>query len=103
MVTENPRISGTTVRQPAFEGGKRPPKRQTGGQLPFRQTISDNGLLCQPEVGFSGRAGQWLQPGQEVFTLTGYRKDRRSSLSAEDLDPAGHELLPTGPNAQGFF
>ncbi len=37
-----------------------------------------------------------------AFTF-GCRKDRRSSLSAEDLDPARHELLPTDPSAQGSF
>ncbi len=33
-------------------------------------TISNYGLLCQPEVGFSDRAGHWLQPGQGSFGTT---------------------------------
>ena len=44
----------------------------------FDQTISDNGLVCQLEVGFQvelDAASIW----ERVFTLTGYKKGRKDA------------------------
>ncbi len=95
-------LSGPLVppsRAPSNDRSGKPP-----GLGASEPTISNNGLLCQLELGFSGRTGPCLEMGDnEGLTLTGYRRDRKSSLSPEDRDPAVHELLPTGPSAQGFF
>ncbi len=53
MATKNRRIPETATGQPAVESPKQVPDRQTGQpSFVLGQKVSDNGLLCQPEVGF---------------------------------------------------
>ena len=70
--------------QRAFKGIRRLP----GGKLAdhpssFGQNIADNGLLCQPEVGFQAEldvASIWERV--KVFKLTGCRRSQRKELEA---------------------
>ncbi len=74
------RFSGIAVRKseiaasgplvPTFEGSQRRPERQTTGLGASKLTISDNGLLCQPQVGFRAELDIGSSRG-EGFSLTG--------------------------------
>jgi len=73
---------------------------QTNGPalLSFGWTLSENRLLCQPEVGF--QAG--LDTGSAGATVRGFRVKSNISLRG-DLDPAGHGIPPIDPGVEDFF
>ena len=62
----------------------------------FDQTVFDNGLLCQSEVGFQAEldvASIWERV--RVFTLTGYKKGRRiraANVASENRKPSARAL-----------
>jgi hypothetical protein len=96
VAAKNRRILESATGQPAVESPERVPDRQTWpALLRFGRTISDNGLLCQREVGFQAELDvASSREVMRVFTLAGCRRGQKQSLSAGTSIRRGMSFFP---------